>query len=301
MPDRKPTNDEIADALDQIADLLETQGANHFRIRAYRNGAHTVRTAGEPIADEVREGGEDALQELPNIGEGIARVIASYVRTGRSNVLERLKREVAPGELFTQVPGVGDELAKRIAEELDVSTLEELEQAAHDGRLEEVEGFGPKRVRNIRVSLAGMLSTAARRRRRRARGETEPEEQPSVDILLDVDEEYRRKAEAGKLRKIAPKRFNPQGEAWLPILRTERNGWEFTALYSNTKRAHELDKTDDWVVLYYERDGEEDQATVVTETRGPLEGKRVIRGREIECRRYYRRAKEGETEGAELG
>lgn len=287
MADERPTNDQIADLLDQIADLLETQGANRFRIRAYRNGAHTVRTSSDSTAEMVREGGEEALQELPNIGEGIARVIASYVRTGRSDVLERLKGEVAPEKLFTQVPGIGEELAQRIAEELDVSTLEELEQAAHDGRLEEVEGFGPRRVRNIRVSLAGMLSTAAQRRRRRAGEEEGPGEQPSVEMLLDVDEEYRRKAEAGKLRKIAPKRFNPEGEAWLPMLHTERNGWAFTALYSNTKRAHELDKTHDWVVLYYERDGEEDQATVVTETRGPLEGKRVVRGRESETREHY--------------
>jgi hypothetical protein len=287
MADQNPTNDQIADVLDQIADLLETQEANRFRIRAYRSGAHTVRTASDSIAETVREKGEDALRELPNVGEGIARVIASYVRTGRSDVLEQLKGEVAPWELFTQVPGLGEELAARIARELEVSTLEELEQAAYDGRLEQVEGFGAERVRNVRVSLAGMLSTAAQRRRRRAGGEEEPREQPSVEILLDVDEEYRRKAQAGRLRKIAPKRFNPEGEAWLPILHTGRNGWAFTALYSNTKRAHELDKTDDWVVLYYERDGEEDQATVVTETRGPLEGKRVVRGREPETQAYY--------------
>lgn len=287
MADEKLTNDQVADVLDQIADLLETQGANRFRIRAYRNGAHTVRTSSDAIAETVRERGEEALSALPNIGEGIARVIGSYVRTGRSDVLERLKGEVAPEELFTQVPGIGEELAQRIAEQLDVSTLEELEQAAHDGRLEEVEGFGPERVRNVRVSLAGMLSTAAQRRRRQAGGEEESREQPGVEMLLDVDGEYRRKAEAGRLRKIAPKRFNPEGEAWLPILHTRRNGWAFTALYSNTKRAHELDKTHDWVVIYYERDDEEDQATVVTETQGPLEGKRVVRGRESETRAYY--------------
>jgi hypothetical protein len=287
MADEKPTNDQVANVLDQIADLLETQDANPFRIRAYRDGAHTVRTTADSVAVMVRDGREDALQELPNVGEGIARVIASYVRTGRSDILERLKGEVAPGELFTQVPGIGEELAEHIARQLDVSTLEELEQAAYDGRLEEVEGFGPERVRNARVSLAGMLSTAAQRRRRQAGGEEKPSEQPSVEMLLDVDEEYRRKADAGKLRKIAPKRFNPEGEAWLPILHTKRNSWAFTALYSNTKRAHELDKTGDWVVLYYERDGEEDQATVVTETRGPLEGKRVVRGRESETQEYY--------------
>ena len=207
-------------------------------------------------------------------------------------MLERLKGEVAPERLFVQVPGIGEELAERIADQLDVSTLEELEQAAHDGRLEQVEGFGSDRVSDIRVSLAGMLSTAAQRRRRQAAGDEEAEEEPSVELLLEVDETYRSRAEAGELRKIAPKRFNPEGEAWLPILNTEREGWEFTALYSNTKRAHDLGKTDDWVVLYYERDGEEDQATVVTETQGLLEGKRVVRGREAECRQYYEEATE---------
>jgi len=286
MADEKPTNDQIADVLDQIADLLEAQDANPFRVGAYRDAARTVRATGDSVAATVQEG-EKALQRLPNVGEGIARVIGSYVRSGRSDVLERLKGEVAPGELFTQVPGIGEELARRIADQLDVSTLEELEQAAHDGRLEEVEGFGPQRAENVRVSLAGMLSTAAQRRRRRAGGEEEPEGQPSVGTLLDVDAEYRRKAAAGELRKIAPKRFNPEGKAWLPILHTQREGWDFTALYSNTARAHRLEKTDDWVVLYYQRDGEEEQCTVVTETHGPLEGKRVVRGREGECRQYY--------------
>lgn len=287
MSGKKPTNDQIADVLDRIADLLEIQDANRFRVQAYRNGADTVRTADSSIADIALEGDEGALQDLPDIGEGIANIITSYVKTGRSEMLEQLQGEVAPGELFKQVPGIGEELAHRIAEELDVSTLEELEQAAHDGRLRDLEGFGPTKVRNIQVSLAGMLSTAAQRTRRCASGEEAPEEQPSVATLLDVDEEYRRKAEADELRKIAPKRFNPEGEAWLPILHTQRKGWDFTALYSNTARAHDLDKIHDWVVLYYERDGEEAQATVVTETHGPLEGKRVVRGREAECRRYY--------------
>jgi hypothetical protein len=158
--------------------------------------------------------------------------------------------------------------------------------------LDEVEGFGSERVENVRVGLAGMLSTAAQRRRRQGGEEETTEEKPSVETLLAVDGEYRRKAEAGELRKIAPKRFNPEDEAWLPILHTEREGWDFTALYSNTARAHELNKTDDWVVLYFTRNGEEDQATVVTETRGPLEGKRVVRGREAACGRYYERERE---------
>ena len=283
MPDRRTTNGSIADELNQIADLLEAQEANHFRVQAYRDAAEAVRTAKEPLADLVHEEGEKGLQALPHIGRGIARIIKTIVQTGHSAVLERLQGESAPGVLFTQIPGIGEELAQRLVEDLGVATFEELEQAAHNGRLQQLEGFGPKRVRNIRVSLAGMLSQTARRR---AHGGAE-RPQPTVAELLAVDSSYRKKAKAGQLRKIAPKRFNPEGKAWLPILHTEQEGWEFTALYSNTARAHELHKTDDWVVLYYERDGQEDQATAVTETRGPLKGKRVIRGRETESQRYY--------------
>ncbi|NIW87025.1 MAG: DNA-binding protein, partial [Gammaproteobacteria bacterium] len=84
---------------------------------------------------------------------------------------------------------------------------------------------------------------------------------------------------------IAPLRFNPTNEAWLPILHTTRDHWHFTVLFSNTARAHELDRTRDWVVIYYYDDHhQEGQHTVVTETRGPLAGKRVVRGRESECR-----------------
>ena len=103
--------------------------------------------------------------------------------------------------------------------------------------------------------------------------------------LLDVDREYRRKAEAGGLARIAPRKFNPTGAAWLPVLHTQREGRHYTALFSNTARAHELGRTKDWVVIYFEHDGHEDQCTVVTEYSGPLAGKRVVRGREGESGR----------------
>ena len=108
--------------------------------------------------------------------------------------------------------------------------------------------------------------------------------------MLDVDAEYRREAAAGRLRKIAPRRFNPSGEAWLPVLHARRGIWDFTVLFSNTARAHDLGRVRDWVVIYYHTDNEpEGQCTVVTETRGPIEGQRVVRGREAECRAYYAR------------
>lgn len=287
-----PTNEEIADVLDRIADLLEVQDGNPHRVRAYRNGADRVRSAGVSIAEIVQGGDGEALQELPDIAEGLAGVITAYVRTGRSEVLERLEGEVPPERLFARVPGIGEVLAKRIVHDLEIDTLEELEQAARDGRLFEVEGVGPKRVLSAQVSLAGMLNRSAQRRARERAGEkvSMRAERPDVGLLLEVDAEYRRRAEAGELAMIAPKRFNPEGEAWLPILNTARNGWRFTALYSNTARAHELEKTHDWVVIYYQQRGREDQATVVTATQGQLKGKRVVRGREAECERFYAEA-----------
>ena len=112
---------------------------------------------------------------------------------------------------------------------------------------------------------------------------------PSVDILQDVDREYRDKANAGSLPKIAPRRMNPEGKAWLPVLHTRFGPWHFTALFSNTERAHELHRIFEWVVIFYsDPEGGEGQATVVTERRGALTGKRVVRGREPECARHYR-------------
>lgn len=116
---------------------------------------------------------------------------------------------------------------------------------------------------------------------------------PDVDLLLEVDREYRDKAGAGALRKIAPRRYNPEHEAWLPVLHKHAGRWHFTALFSNTERAHELHRTHDWVVIFFTDDDPDDegQVTVVTEYRGALEGRRVVRGREPECARFYRDAR----------
>jgi hypothetical protein len=118
---------------------------------------------------------------------------------------------------------------------------------------------------------------------------------PSVQLILGIDADYRKKAATGQLKKIAPKKFNPEGKAWLPIMSTEREGWRFTVLFSNTQRAHELGKTNDWAVVYYDDGSGERKCTVVTEFKGELSGKRVIRGRENECGEYYETAAKRRT------
>jgi putative hydrolase len=278
-------NQQVARKLREAADVLEQQEANPFRVAAYRRAADTVLSLATSIENIVEDKGLKGLEDLPYIGEGIGRAIYEMVTTGHWAQLQRLRGALEPKKLFQTVPGIGPELAERIHDTLSVDSLEELEIAAHDGRLEKVPGIGPGRTAAIRGAVAEILKYRLRGQKSR------PREEPPVALLLQVDEKYRKNAEADLLPTIAPKRFNPQSKAWLPIFHTDLKGWHFTALYSNTARAHQLERTHDWVVLYfYDGDQREGQRTVVTETRGSLIGKRVVRGREAECREYYRRS-----------
>ena len=277
-------NQAIADKLRELADLLEQQSANPFRVSAYRRAALSVAACDRSVAELAANEGLKGLERLPGIGRSIALAIREMLDTGRWMQLERLRGSLDPEQVFRSIPGVGPELASRIHGELDIETLAELELAAHDGRLEKVPGIGPRRARMIGAALAQMLQ-------RRPARQGAPVAEPGVEVLLEVDTEYREKAAKGILRKISPRRFNPGGEAWLPILHTQRGDWHFTALFSNTARAHDLGKTNDWVVLYFHTDhGPETQRTIVTESHGALAGKRVVRGREAECASRHRRA-----------
>ncbi|HVX38601.1 MAG TPA: helix-hairpin-helix domain-containing protein [Gemmatimonadaceae bacterium] len=273
------SNEEIAERLEEVANLLEEQGANQYRVQAWRGGAATVRRLLRPVRTLVRAEGVEGVDRLPGIGPALARAIRELVETGRLSTLERLRGESDPVALLASVPGIGHVLGARIHDEAGIDSLEELELAAHDGRLARLGGFGPKRLAGIRDALATRL-----RARRRA---VAPEALPSVAELLDVDREYRDRGAAGELPTIAPRRFNPSGERWLPILHTTRGPRHYTVLFSNTATAHRLGRTHDWVVIYVDgRDGER-QCTVVTAARGPLAKRRVVRGREAECLAHY--------------
>lgn len=290
QPEDLRENQAVAEWLRQGADLLEQQGANPFRVSAYRRGADRVAGLDRPVRELLAAEGTEGLVELPDIGSGIAAAIEEILTSGRWSLLDRLRGQATPEQLFQTLPGIGPELARRIHDELHVDTLEALEAAAHDGRLESVPGIGRRRAAGLRAALESRLSQRIRR--------AVVDERPGVDVLLSVDREYRRRAEAGELTRIAPRRFNVAGRAWLPVLHTERGPWHFTALYSNTARAHELGRTRDWVVLYfYDHDHRERQATVVTERRGPLAGRRVVRGREAACAAWFARSGERRQEG----
>ena len=271
----------VASRLDEVAQILDQQGANVFRVGAYRRAATMLRALQKPIDQIVKNEGLEGLEKLPGIGETLARFIHQLVMTGTLPVLDRLRGESDPITLLRTVPGIGRVTAEKLHDDLGIETLEELEIAAHDGRLERIAGLGSKRIAGIRDSLATRLG--------RIRVQDRPVRaiEPPVSEILDVDAEYRRKSAREELPKIAPRRFNPEQKRWLPILHTVRGKRHYSALFSNTPRAHQLRKTFDWVVIFYDGRGGERQCTVITSMFGPLVGKRIIRGREAECRQHY--------------
>ena len=276
-------NAALARRLDEVATLLEDQRANRYRVRAYRNAATALRNLDRPAAEIYREHGLAGLEELPAVGESIARSLRALLTSGRLPMLDRLRGASDPEGLLMTVPGIGRKTAELLHEELGIDSLEALEVAANDGRLAALAGIGTKRLQGIRDLLAARLG----RLRGAERSPARPSLEPAVAELLDVDREYRERAEAGTLHRITPRRMNPESRAWLPVLHTERLGRHYTALFSNTPRAHRLERTHDWVVVYCDDGAGERQYTVVTAPSGPLRGRRVVRGREPECAAHY--------------
>ena len=269
-------NKDVADRLDEVAALLQGRGADPYRVEAYRRAASALRQWPEPVAQVYRHHGLEGLEALPGVGPRIAGAIRQLVVEGRLPMIHRLREGADPETVLASVPGIGRRFAHRLHSELGLNTLEDLEAAAHDGRLATIAGFGDKRLAGIRDSLAYRLARLPRPPNRIG-------DVPAVAELLDVDREYRSRVAAGGLRRIAPRRFNPTGEAWLPILHTSRGRRRYTALYSNTARAHAAGRTRDWVVLYSDDGANTHQHTVITAARGPHRGCRIVAGREHEC------------------
>ncbi|EDX84726.1 hypothetical protein S7335_2423 [Synechococcus sp. PCC 7335] len=296
------SNDQIALAFEQVADLLETQGDDYYRIRAYRKGAQSIRAQDRPVVDIFEAEGVVGLEKLPYIGKRLAASIKELAQTGELGLLARLQVETSPERLFTKIPGIGPVLARRIHKMLEIDSLEALEQAAYDGSLAQLSGFAEGRTMLVRDSVGAILDRAAVQQLHRVRSRKmspsaaqrsqarRPTDQtleqvidsPSTKLLLEVDAQYRYLAKAGQLRMITPRRFNPEGKPWLPVMSLQKEGWSFNVLYSNTARAHELGKTNDWVVVYYEKvdgaDSRQGQCTIVTESYGSCRGDRVVRG-----------------------
>jgi hypothetical protein len=283
-------NQSIAKRLIEYANYLGAREANLYRVRAYRRAADSVLALDRPVSEIVSLDGRRGLEALPGIGRHLSYTLEGLVRTGEFHTLGRDAHQIDPERLLSSVPGVGHQLARLIHERLSIRTLEELERAAHDGRLTRL-GIGPKRLRGIIDSLAGRLG--------RYRLPEPIAGEPDVADLLAIDREYRAQAQRHHLPTISPRRFNPTNEPWLSILQTRRGRYRYRALFSNTALAHRLGQTHDWVVLYFDDGLNSGKRTIVTENRGELRGRRVVRGRERQCAEYYR-AQPSAQDGAVL-
>lgn len=152
----KDNNTMVAETLREAAVILAQQNANNIRVSAYCNAAKTVEDLPEDIA-EVAARGCDALDALPHVGKSIAAAIIQLTTTGRLAQLNRMRGTLDPEIAFQTIPGIGPTFARLIHDYLHVDTLEALEAAVHDGRLDTVPGIGERRRRIIRLGLANIL------------------------------------------------------------------------------------------------------------------------------------------------
>ncbi len=147
-PPRNPT---IAAALDRIAELLERDGVEPTPVAAYRRAARIIAAEPRPVAELVEEDGVEALHGL-GIGYLISGLVTDWIRSGELPLLERLERRHDPEACLTRVPGIGPRLAREV-KQLGITSVDALHDAAREGRLASVCGFGPKRIALIRATL----------------------------------------------------------------------------------------------------------------------------------------------------
>ena len=155
-------NPDIARLFDEVADLLEIQDANPFRVRAYRNAARTIRDFPEPIADLVRTGTRD-LTDIPGIGDDLAEKITAIVTTGELPLRKQLASKLPAGLLdLLRIPGLGPKRVKLLYKKLKVKSAADLAAALDKGRIQKLKGFGPKMEEKIRAGL-GQAQAGERR------------------------------------------------------------------------------------------------------------------------------------------
>lgn len=162
-PPQAVQNAELAELFEQLADLLAIEGANPFRIRAYRNAARLIRGHSRQMSRLVEAGAD--LAELRGIGKDLAGKIETIVRTGRFPLLEQVRKRV-PAALveMTRIEGLGPKRAQRLYDALRIRSLEDLQRAARSGRIRELKGFGARTEQLIAQRAARAAAAESRLR-----------------------------------------------------------------------------------------------------------------------------------------
>lgn len=154
-------NPDVAQAFDDLADLLELENANAFRVRAYRNAARLVRGLGTEISTMLARG--DKLSDLPGIGDDLAGKIATLVKTGHLPLLDRARRSTPPvAQQLLRLPGLGPRKVKTLCDKLDIQSLEQLHRALLDGRVSELPGFGTTSAAKLLTAIESQSAVPTR-------------------------------------------------------------------------------------------------------------------------------------------
>ncbi|MEL7335842.1 MAG: helix-hairpin-helix domain-containing protein, partial [Planctomycetota bacterium] len=157
------TNEAIASVFEQMADLLEFKGENPFRIKAYRNGARSLRQL-EEAAQKVLEDPDRKLSDLPGIGKTLVEKITVLVETGSLPQLKKLQEEIPASVLqMVRIPGLGAKKAAALHAELGIETLEQLRDACLNDSVSALKGFGKKTQETILDGLE-IAEAAAKRK-----------------------------------------------------------------------------------------------------------------------------------------
>jgi DNA polymerase (family 10) len=154
-------NADIAAMFDEIADLLDIQGDNPFRIRAYRNAARTVQGLGNELRDML--GRDEDLTKIPGIGADLAAKIVEAVETGGMEALDKLRKQFPPGITdLLRIPNLGPKRVKALFNDLKIESLQQLEAAARAGKVRNMDGFGEKLEQQILDSISARADTGKR-------------------------------------------------------------------------------------------------------------------------------------------
>lgn len=255
----------IAEQLLDYARSLKGRQSNPYRARAYRLAAETIFRTERDLRDILEQEGVTGLRALPHVGERIALTIEKFLRTGEWITLDVDAQQQDPQQSVCQIRGIGPRWAHRFQEELNVTTVKELVQASEEGRL-----TGLNLPRNIVNSLAAV----------RPEPPATFDNEPTVDELLAADQQFRTKI-AKKPHQVDDK--TQDFVRRFQTLHCQFGDWTFRIQHSFSPLAQRLGRSQDWVVIQFQKGELSGERTIVTESREFLCGQRVVRGREYEC------------------
>jgi hypothetical protein len=267
------TSQSLAHDLERIADLLSAQAAPPPLVASFRRGAAGMARASPGMAVDDLVAGMDDL---------VAACATQLIRWGRCPLLIRLAGGLSLEEQLVAITSIGPTLARRIVAALDLETLEEVIAAAEDGRLARINGVGPLRGQGIARQGRSLLDPLPRARRVSA-------SEPSVDLVLALDDEYRRMVRGGGLPALVPVRHNPTRAPSMPVFHAEIGGWNAMVHFSNRASSGDgqgqAEARSDRVIVCLRRGGVEIQRVVMsvvsgdtTRVRRPAAGRATMAG-----------------------